>query len=243
MRVMLAGGSGYVGTLVLPLLHRHHEIAVLDRRPPALDDVEYQAGDLADYDDLRRALTGRDAVVHCAMGRRDWDDPAGAADTFDVNVKSVHLTLLAAREVGVPHLVYVSTMSVYADLECRTLDEQTPPDATDPYGLTKRLGEQVCAAAVQEWGLTVTVLRLAQPTPDAVWPAWGLPDPPRMAHTRSGTPIDSTAATDVALAIHAALSYRKGCSTFHISGDRTAGLWSTARAAELLGWRPTFPRA
>ena len=139
-------------------------------------------------------------------------------------------------------MVHVSSMSVFADLECRAVDEDIPPDATDPYGLTKRLGEQVCAAAVQEWGLTVTVLRLAWPTPDAVWPAWGLPDPPQRWHTRSGTPIDATAATDVALAIHAALSYRKGCSIFTISGDRTAGLWSTARAGTLLGWRPSYPR-
>jgi nucleoside-diphosphate-sugar epimerase len=241
MRVTLIGGSGYVGTLVLPLLHRHHEVSVLDRRPPALD-VEYLPGDVTAYPDLRRALDGRDAVVHAAMGRHDWHDPAGAADTFAVNVTSVHLTLLAARDAGVPHLVHLSSLSVFADLECRTLDEDTPPDATDPYGLTKRLGELVCAAAVQEWGVTVTVLRLAQPTPDAVWPAWGLPDPPVRLHTRSGTPIDATAGTDVARAIHAALSYRKGCSIFTITGDRTAGLWSTARAAAQLGWRPTYPR-
>lgn len=242
MRILVVGGGGYVGTLVLPLLSRHHEVRVLDRRAPAVGGVEYVAGDATRYEDLRHAVTGMDALVHCAMGSHDWHTPAGAADTFDVNVKSVHLALLAAHQAGVPHAVHLSSLSVFADLDGRVVDEQTEPDATDPYGLTKALGERVCAAAVAEWGLSVTVLRLALPTPDELWPAWGLPTPPLRRRTPSGTPIDATAGTDVAAAIHRALSYRAGFSVFTISGDRTAGQWSTARAAAVLGWRPSFPR-
>ncbi len=242
MRILVVGGSGYVGTLVLPLLSRHHEVRVLDRRAPAVEGVQYHPGDATNYEDLRYATPGMDAVVHAAMGRHDWDEPAGAADTFDVNVKSVHLTLLAAHAAGVPHAVHLSSLSVFADLDGRVLDEETVPDATDPYGLTKRLGESVCAAAVAEWGLSVTVLRLALPTPDSVWPAWGLPQPPLLRRDPAGTPIDATAGTDVAQAIHAALRYRRGFSVFTISGDRTAGRWSTAKAAAELGWQPTFPR-
>jgi hypothetical protein len=39
----------------------------------------------------------------------------------------------------------------------------------------------------------------------------------------------------------AALEYRDGFQVFTITGDRSAGLWSTAKARDLLGWRPTFP--
>ena len=151
MRVLVVGGSGYVGSLVLPHLARHHTLRVLDLRPPALD-VEYVAGSATDYERLRAALGDVDAVLHCAMGSHDWHTPAGAADTLDVNVKSVHLTLLAAHHANVPHAVHVSSMSVYRDLTARRLDESVPPDATEPYGLSKRLGEEVCRAAVAEWG-------------------------------------------------------------------------------------------
>jgi nucleoside-diphosphate-sugar epimerase len=239
MRVLVVGGSGYVAGLVLPLLARRHAIRVLDRRPPS-HNVEYRNGSATDYADLRRAAEGMDAVLHCAMGSHAWDTPGGAADAFDVNVKSVHLTLLAAREAGIPHAVHVSSMSVYRDLTARRLDESVPPDATDLYGLTKRLGEEVCRAAVTEWGLSVNVLRLAWPTPDEVWPAWAGDEPPGRWHAADGTLIEATAATDLAAALLAALEHRDGYQVFTISGDRSAQLWSTAKARDVLGWTPTF---
>ncbi len=238
MRVLVVGGSGYVAGLVMPLLSQRHAIRVLDRRPPSAD-AEHVIGDATDFADLRRAVEGMDAVIHCAMGSREWSTPQGAADAFDVNVKSVHLTLLAAREAGVPHAVHVSSMSVYRDLMRRRLDETLPPDATDLYGLTKRLGEQVCLAAAVEWGLSVNVLRLVWPTPDELWPAWGPWGAPELMYAEDGTLIHPTRASDLARALLLALDHRDGGQIFTISGDESARLWSTAKARRVLGWAPT----
>jgi nucleoside-diphosphate-sugar epimerase len=240
MRVLVVGGSGYVAGLMMPGLAGRHEVRVLDRRP-APSGVGYLAGDATDPGTLSRAVDGMDAVVHCAMAGTDWDSPAGSADAFAVHVTSVHLALRAAHEAGVPHVVHISSLSVYRDLERRRLDESDPPDATDVYGLTKRLGEQVCAAAVAEWGLSVNVLRLAWPTPDELWPRWGRWEEPVQRYAADGTPIEATAASDLTRAVLAALEYRDGFQVFTITGDRSAGLWSTAKARDLLGWRPTFP--
>jgi nucleoside-diphosphate-sugar epimerase len=242
MRVLVVGGSGYVASLILPSLAQDHTIRVFDRRPPGAA-VEYLAGNAMDYPALRRAIDGMDAVVHCAMGSTAWDTPEGAADAFDVNVKSVHLTLLAARDARVPHAVHVSSLSVYRELTARRLDESVPADATDLYGLTKRLGEQVCLAATAEWGLSVNILRLAWPTPDETWPAWGAHASPELRHAADGSPIEATAATDVAAAVLAALEHRNGLQIFTISGDGSARLWSTAKARQVLGWTPTFRSA
>lgn len=241
MRVLVVGGSGYVAGLILPRLSERHEIRVLDRRP-APAGVEYVAGDATDLGALLRAAEGTDAVVHCAMAGGDLDSGDGTVDAFGVHVTSVHLTLRAAHEAGVPHVVHISSMSVYHDLESRRLDESDPPDATDVYGLTKRLGEQVCAAAVARWGLSVNVLRLTWPTPDELWPLWGKWEEPMQRYTGDGRPIEATAASDLARAVLAALEYRDGLQVFTINGDRSAGLWSTAKAHELLGWQPTFPQ-
>jgi len=239
MRVLVVGGAGYVAGLVLPQLTRQHVVRVLDLRPPP-EEAEHVVGSATEYADLRRAAEGIDAVVHCAMGSHQWTTPDGMADAFDVNVKSVHLTLLAARDAGVPHAVHISSMSVYQNLTRRRLDEAVTPDATDIYGLTKRLGEAVCLAATVEWGLSVNVLRLVWPTPDDVWPAWGPWTTPKVLHTRDGTPIHATAASDLGRALLAALDHRDGFQLFTISGDESARLWSTAKARRELGWEPTF---
>lgn len=238
MRVLLIGGSGYVAGLVLPALRRRHDVRVLDLEPAPGDHV---VGSATDPAAVRSAAEGVDAVLHCAMGGGDTRTPAGADRAFDVNVKSVHVTLAAAHAAGVRHAVYVSSLSVFRDLQRRTLDESTPPDASDVYGLTKRLGEDVCAAAADRLGLSVNVLRLAFPTPDDVWPAWAPPpDRPVRRYAGDGTLIQATAASDLARALLAALDHRDGFQVFSITGDTSARLWSTAKAARVLGWRPTF---
>ena len=114
-----------------------------------------------------------------------------------------------------------------------------PADATDLYGLTKRLGEEVCLAAAAEWGLSVNVLRLVWPTPDEIWPAWGPWQAPELLYADDGTLIQPTRASDLGRALLAALDHRDGCQVFTISGDESARLWSTAKAREVLGWAPT----
>lgn len=241
MRVLVVGGSGYVGGLVLPVLTGRHAVRVLDPRPPP-EEVEYHAGSATDYATLRAAVDGMDAVVHCAMGGTARKAGGTAAAAFDVNVKSVHLTLLAAHDAGVPHAVHISSLSVYRDVTARRLDGTEPPDATDLYGLTKRLGEEVCRAAATQLGLSVNVLRLAWPTPDDLWPAWGRRRRPEHRYAADGSLIEATAATDLAAALLAALDHRDGYQLFTITGDRSARLWSTARARDVLGWAPTFGR-
>lgn len=177
MRILFVGGSGYIGGLILPELGRRHSVRVLDLRPPQ-SECEYIVADATDPDAVAEAMSGMDAVLHGAMGRVvEWPGSASdAANQLDVNVKSAYLTLRQAHEAGVPHGVYLSSMSVYRDLPGReSLTEEVPADATDSYGLTKRLGEQVCRAAVAEWGMSVNVLRLALPTRDDAWPAWSYP--------------------------------------------------------------------
>jgi nucleoside-diphosphate-sugar epimerase len=224
MRVVVIGGSGYVASLFAPALARHHAVDVFDRA---------KGDDALDPDALASALRGADAVVHCAMTRSDE-----AADMFDINVKAPYLALAAAKRAGVPHAVHISSLSVYDNVKARKVDESVPADARDPYGLTKRLGEEACRAAAQAEGLSVNILRLAWPTPDEAWPAWNPPwrkGKPMLFKTPDGTPIHGTSATDLGDAVLKALDYRNGCEVFHITG---AHVWSTAKAERLLGWRP-----
>jgi len=240
MRVLIVGGSGYVGGLIAPRLAQDHALRIVDLRPPAVAGCEFVQADATDFAALAAAMAGVDAVVHCAMGAENGSEAEMATAAFDVNVKSVHLTLLAANNAEVRHAVHVSSLSVFDKLTGRRVDEETTPDATDRYGLTKRLGEQVCRAAVAEYGMSVNVLRFAWPTPDDIWPAWGRVRPPVRWYADDGTPIDGTAATDAARAVAAALEFRDGFQIFTITGDGSARLWSTDKARRVLNWSPTF---
>ena len=238
MRILVIGGSGYVAGLVIPALAARHEVRVLDPRPP-LGEVDHVVGRATDPLALQRAMHGVDAVLHAALAPVGEDALAYAARAFDVNVASVHLALQAAHQVGVRHAVHLSSLSVYQDLTARRLDETVPADATDLYGLTKRLAEQVCEAAAIQWGMSVTALRLAWPTTDEAWPAWALPGAaPRVMRQPDGRPIPALAAGDLSRAVLAALDHRCGYDLFHIAGDDSGHSWNLAKARDILGWRP-----
>jgi nucleoside-diphosphate-sugar epimerase len=121
-------------------------------------------------------------------------------------------------------------MSVYAgDLMQRTFaDEDVTPDATDLYGFTKRLGEEVCRNAARLWGMHVNALRLCFPVSEERW----------LSESAAGGPILHTTASDVARAIAAALDFRAGFQAFTISGDYQNKIMHMGKARRLLGWEP-----
>lgn len=242
MRILLVGGAGHVAGLILPRLAERHEVRVLDLRPPDHPSAEHVVGDATDPDTVASTVAGVDAVLHLAMAsvRYGMETMAYAAAAVDVHVKSVHVTLRSAFEAGVRHAVVISSMSVFDDLLGRTdLTETDPPDACDAYGLTKRLGEQVCAAAAER-GMSVNVLRLAWPTPDEVWPAWQTPDGDVQQHTVNDAPVPALAGSDLARAVLAALEHRDGFQIFTIAGDHDGRMMSLAKARHQLGWEPAF---
>jgi nucleoside-diphosphate-sugar epimerase len=245
VRIVVIGGSGYVGSLIWPgLAAAGHEVRVLDLVAPAGDAV-WVRGNATDPDVLDTALGDADALVH-ATGLRGPDGENDTVSLFTSLVTSVFTALAAADRAGLTRAVLISSLSVFANqpvpLSDRMLDETSPPDAADRYGMAKRLAEQAGQAAAQAHGMTVTALRLAWPTTESAWPAWALPSLPAPAVIRhgDGTPVPALAASDLTAAVLAAVGRDGGgFEAVHIVGDDGSGrCLSTAKAHALLGWEP-----
>lgn len=236
VRVVLIGGAGMVGRLLCAHL-TGHDLVVLD--PAAEGPGEHVAADLTDPR-APAVIAGADAVVHLAAVVPRTADPARVSAAYAVNVGSTHLALDLAGRHELTAFVHVSTMSVYADYGQRPVDPAAPPDAVEPYGLSKRLAEEVCRTlAARAPRPAVCSLRLAYPTPDADWPAWRRPDSGELTRPRlaDGTPSAALAAGDLAAAVEAGLRHRGGYRAFPVVGDPRT-LTGTDDTAEVLGWAP-----
>ena len=228
MRVLLIGGSGIVGTLAAPFLMEKHTLRILDLRRPFDTDIEYIAGSATDYNAVTQAVKGMDAVVYMPMGSLNYEEWTGTESNFDVNIKGLQFALKAANDSDIKQLVYTSSMSVYKDLRERYFaNEDIPPDAEEPYGFTKRLGEEVCRNAAQRWEMNVNVLRLCLPMTKEKW----------LKEASQGTTF-ATDGEDVAKAILAALELKSGFQAFMISGDYEQKIMNMSKAKEMLGWEP-----
>lgn len=236
MRLLLVGGSGHVGRLVLPYLSRSYKVRVLDLRPPGAGDWDYVEGSATDSDALRSAVADTDAMIYLAKAVRGHGSPNHVANSFDVNVKGVHLALEACALAGITHAVHVSTMSVYGGMSNASnltsryfADEELVPDESNVYGFTKHIGEEVCRNATRSWHMSVNVLRLCLPMSDSEW----------LSHARPEVPSVATSASDVASALAKAVEYC-GCGfqVFNVSGDYRQECINMDKASRLLGWRP-----
>ena len=63
MKVLLVGGSGYVGSMVIPYLKSGLALRVLDPVPPKDPSVDYVGGSATDPAAVRHALEGMEAVL------------------------------------------------------------------------------------------------------------------------------------------------------------------------------------
>src|SRR5665213_3193473 len=170
MRVLVTGGSGFIGSHVVDKLRaRGHEPVIYDLRPspwhtdPA-HPVDTVLGSITDREALERALHSCDAVAHLAAVADVNDVHAEPEDAERVNARGTVTVLEAARRAGVKRILYASTIWVYSDCELEDVDEGTLlPAPSHLYTSTKLAGELYCKAYQELYGIDYTILRFGIP--------------------------------------------------------------------------------
>ncbi len=163
--VLVTGSAGLLGRHVVRELVGRCEVAGFDaKRAP--EDIPQTVGDVTDAAAVRAACTGRDAVVHIAAIPNIWSGPGDRIMT--VNVTGTWNVLQAAEDAGVARVVLCSSDSVTGFTvlsgamhppEYAPVDAAHPLRASDPYALSKVLGERLGHAFVERGKLEVVALR------------------------------------------------------------------------------------
>jgi dihydroflavonol-4-reductase len=170
MRVLVTGGTGFVGShLVRVLLERGQQVRCLVRpasRRDNLNDlsVEFVTGDLRDLDSLRQAVKGVNAVYHCAADYRLWcKDPN---EMYQSNVEGSNNVMQAAFDEGVDRVVYTSTVGCLGlNEDGKPANEDSPVTIDDMIGHYKR-SKFLAEGKVREWarrGLPVVIVNPSTP--------------------------------------------------------------------------------
>jgi UDP-glucose 4-epimerase len=144
-RIVITGGTGLLGSHLLPLLAEEAEVHAVGREPPRAPGIVHHRCDLAEGLDATTLPPAADAVVHLAQSRRFRAFPEQAAHVARINCQSaVELAQYAVR-AGASHFLYASTGGVYAPGPAPLAE--TAPLAAGPaltfYAATKQAGEKL----------------------------------------------------------------------------------------------------
>jgi farnesol dehydrogenase len=144
MRVLVTGGSGYLGSaIVRALATRGHEPIVFARRASAARlPGRAVDGDVRDRTAVRRAAEGVDAIVHTAALVSVWHPQPSTFD--EINVGGLEATLDAVRALGIRRIVYTSSFLA------RPPADSPVALAANDYQRTKTQARQVAQTAIEE---------------------------------------------------------------------------------------------
>ncbi|MBD5803436.1 UDP-glucose 4-epimerase [Azoarcus sp. Aa7] len=178
--VLVTGGAGYIGShTCVALLEAGHDVVVVDNlcnsKPAALERVERIAGrklrgfhraDVRDASALTRVFVEHrvDAVIHFAALKAVGESVAHPLAYYENNVGGLFSLVGAMEAADVRRFVFSSSATVYGDPASVPIREDFPTGATNPYGRTKLMCEEVLrdlVAADARWH--VVLLRYFNP--------------------------------------------------------------------------------
>lgn len=166
MKVLVTGGSGFIGSNVSKmLLTKGIGVVVYDNLSSGNYEnirdlpVEFIKGDVLDKEAVKEACKSVDAVFHLAasVGRqRSIDYPQLDSE---INLIGTINVLEGMRANGVKKIVYSSSAAIFGELQSPEINENHPQNADSPYGVSKLAAEKMILSYSEIYEITAVCLR------------------------------------------------------------------------------------
>ena len=172
MAILVTGGAGYIGShTTVELLAAGHEVIILDdfsnSLPKVLDrlktitgkNIAFYEGSILDKPFLNKIFKENniEAVIHFAAFKAVGESVKEPLKYYHNNIAGTISLLEVMVENKVKNIVFSSSATVYGMNNISPLTEDMPTSATNPYGYTKVMMEQILndvAFADKEWSVT-----------------------------------------------------------------------------------------
>lgn len=171
MAILVTGGTGYIGSHTsIELIQAGYEVVIVDdysnSKPTVLDRIEALAGqrpsfyciNVLDQEALGQVFDQHEieAVIHFAAFKAVGESVAKPLEYYENNLGGLLSVLQVMRQHDVKRIVFSSSATVYGMTNPSPLTEDLPVSATNPYGYTKVMNEQILSdlyTSDAEWSI------------------------------------------------------------------------------------------
>jgi nucleoside-diphosphate-sugar epimerase len=164
--ILLTGGTGFIGSHLLPVLHKQNLQITLAIRHHLSNEFNLpykiiEVGEIVENTDWTKALKEVDTVIHLAARAHQLNDQAinPEAEFLRTNCEGTRTLVKAAIASGVKHFIFISSIGAMKTLSEQLLTEKSPCHPDSPYGRSKLQAEQALIELCQDSPMTWTILR------------------------------------------------------------------------------------
>lgn len=177
--ILVTGGAGYIGShTCVELLNDGYDVVVVDNLVNSRHEslarvtqitgkpVAFYEADVRDAQALSRIFKAHKitGVIHFAALKAVGESVAKPIEYYRNNIDGLLVVLDVMRQHGVKQFVFSSSATVYGVPERSPIDETFPLSATNPYGQSKLIAEQILRdVAISDPTWRIAVLRYFNP--------------------------------------------------------------------------------
>jgi nucleoside-diphosphate-sugar epimerase len=160
-RVLVTGASGFVGSVLCPMLtSAGYRVRAAERSAAPQAAERVVVGDIGGETDWAQALGGVDLVIHLAARVHLHDSPEAARLYFETNARGTQRLAADSVRHGVRRLVYLSSVKVNGEgTGDRAYSGTDVPEPLDDYGRSKWQGEQWLAETAAGTAMQAVIVR------------------------------------------------------------------------------------
>ena len=173
MRILVTGGTGYIGShTCIELLKNGYEVVIIDNlinsKESVVGKIEKLSGkslkfykcDILDEEGMDRVFSEQkiDAVIHFAGLKAVGESVAKPITYYHNNITGTLLLCRVMRKHGCKNIVFSSSATVYGAPKSVPIKEDFPLSTTNPYGSTKLMIENILRdiyVSDNEWNITL----------------------------------------------------------------------------------------
>ena len=158
MKILVTGGSGFIGNYLTSVLSKKHQVSVLDVNSSNVD-IPFIKADIHNLSEIRDTVKDFDVVIHLAALVGVENSENDPVKTLDFNINGTRNILDACVTNNIKKIIFSSSSEIYGQPLSVQIKESDPKIQITTYGVSKLAAEEYVKSYSKMHGINYTILR------------------------------------------------------------------------------------